>query len=70
MHPWPFQRRATGSHLDLLDLLLQAADVSVRLGRGLLDLHDRHHRVDLVLQHTDHRHDLKRSAKMRGIKGA
>mmetsp|Transcript_10763 Transcript_10763/g.33981 ORF Transcript_10763/g.33981 Transcript_10763/m.33981 type:complete len:257 (+) Transcript_10763:749-1519(+) len=34
--------------LDLGDLRLEPADVCVRLERRLVDLHDRHHRVDVV----------------------
>ena len=45
-------------NLDLLYLLVEAADVGVRLLRCLLQLHHSHHWVSVVRQNTDHRVDL------------
>jgi hypothetical protein len=39
---------------DLLDLRLEAANVRVRLGRGLVDFHDGHHGVRVVAQNAHH----------------
>ena len=43
---------------DLLDLLVESSDVGVGLLGGLLQLHNRHHRVCVVAQHTHHSVDL------------
>ena len=42
--------------LHLLDLLLQAADVRVRLRRRLVHFHHVHHRVNVVAEKANHAH--------------
>jgi len=40
------------THLDLLNLTLQPSNIRITLRRCLIELHDRHHRIDVVCEHS------------------